>query len=290
MVGLGASALTLSAGMAACTGTNATGEPEDQPDAGEPEVFDDCSDNDPLTRADWVGFCEDRVDDDCTINVNDDPCNDGVNAHNLCQTADEPCPTTQPGSAPPNWDCTGTPPENVIAFALFEQSNNQVLRFCTFVYESTEFAGEHYIAVDVDDGNEPNGPNGLCAADYSARRHIFYSDLEDDAGNDTGCDGVKYIHAYPQENPTGESYPVDDQKLSNTCRKAIRNIVRNPQANFEPDIQYFAASRSEALGKLAILDTAEVACVGIDNLDNEPYRPGEIWVVQAAQEIEMTGN
>lgn len=51
--------------------------------------------------------------------------------------------------------------------------------------------------------------------------------------------------------------------------------------------QYFAASREEALAKLAILDTAEVACIGIDNLSGEPYRATERWYVQAAAPLQI---
>ena len=91
---------------------------------------------------------------------------------------------------------------------------------------------------------------------------------------------MRFIHAYPNPSTGNLGYPVDEQKLSNACRKMIRNIGYNDPA-FEPDIQYFAASRQEALAKLSYLETAEVSCVGIDNLQGQPYRPTEQFYVQA---------
>ena len=78
------------------------------------------------------------------------------------------------------------------------------------------------------------------------------------------------------------------KKLSNSCRKMIRNT--SSASSFTPDVQYFAASRTEALAKLAVLDTAEINCLGIDNLANQPYRAAEQFYVQAAQPITLTGN
>lgn len=241
-----------------------------------------CQDDDPLTQSDWVGFCGDRVDDNCQVDAPSTPCPDGPSSHNYCQTADEPCPSTQPASAAPSWDCSGTPPANVIAYAAYDDSNNpNVTSFCAFVYESSAIAGEHYVAVDVTNGSnvraaQPETPNRDCQADTFARRHFYLSDL--DSGD---CPDVKYIHAYPNPSTGYQGYPVDDQKLSNRCRKMIRNIGYNDPA-FNPDIQYFAASRAEAEAKLAILDRAEVNCIGIDNLQNQPYRPTEQFYVQAS--------
>jgi hypothetical protein len=69
----------------------------------------------------------------------------------------------------------------------------------------------------------------------------------------------------------------------------IRNISYNDGA-FEPDIQYFAASRDEALAKLAVLETAEVNCIGIDNINGQPYRAAEQFYVQASAPLLLTGN
>lgn len=255
------------------------------PDAGDAALS--CQDDDPLTQSDWVGFCGDRVDDNCQIDAPSTPCPDGPSSHNYCRTADEPCPATQPASAAPTWDCSGTPPANVLAYASYDNSSNlNVTSFCAFVYESSAVAGEHYVAVAVTNGSnvraaQPGTPNRDCQADTFARRHFYLSDLDDG-----DCPDVKYIHAYPNPSTGYQGYPVDDQKLSNRCRKMIRNIGYNDPA-FNPDIQYFAASREEALAKLAILDTAEVNCIGIDNLQNQPYRTTEQFYVQASAPLTL---
>ncbi len=271
-------------------------EPEPQPiPESEPEPLEpvpappeDCGDDEPLTNASWVGFCEDRVDDNCTNEQRSADCVQFPAFHSFCQTGDEECPTTQPASGPPSFDCLAPPPSNVIAFATLDAPNAQVDAFCIYVYESEAVPGEHYVAVDVTDGSDPSGPDAKCADDYSARRHLFFSDLLTAQGEPKECAPVRYSHAYPEETLSGDFFPVDDQKLSNSCRKAIRNIVRSVQSNFDPDIQYFAASRQEALAKLAILDTAEVACLGIDNLAGEPYRENEVWISQGQGRLMLT--
>jgi hypothetical protein len=181
-----------------------------------------------------------------------------------CATHDEPCPATQPASAAPAWDCTGAPPANVLAHASLGAPNEQVARLCVFVYESEAFAGEHYVAVDFDNGADPRGPDDRCATDIRWRRYLYLSDLD---GGD--CEGVHI--AFPES--------IEGQPLSTGCRKFIRNIA-NQDGIFDPDIQYFAASRAEAEAKLAILDTAEIACLGVDS--TAPYRDSDEWVVQAS--------
>ncbi|MCP4498476.1 MAG: hypothetical protein GY822_00720 [Deltaproteobacteria bacterium] len=250
------------------------------PDAGTtPPPAADCGDDDPLTNFGWVGFCGDRVDDNCRVDHPDADCTTGVYSHEYCNTGDEECPATQPASAPPTWDCATMPvPDNVIAYAHFTESNEQVQSFCVFVYESTAFAGEHYVATAISDGSNTSGPNSLCAADKSARRHFYLSDLVDEIAAATNCAPVRCVY-------DGSNVPVDDQKLSNHCRRAMRNVARGAQAEFIPEIQYFAASREEATAKLDILESVEIACLGIDRNTGEPYRVGEIWVTQAVKEL-----
>lgn len=231
-----------------------------------------CADADPLTNASWVGFCADRRDDNCAPDLDEEACADPA-SFLLCQTDDEPCPQTQPASAAPDWDCTGEPPGNVVAVARYEDDGNEAVRsFCAFVYESPIVPGEHYAAMRLENGPRPQEPDGKCLADQGARRHLFFSNLDEGA-----CDGVRY--RYPAE--------LRFQVLSNACRKMIRNVAR-VDGTFEPDIQYFAATREEALAKLDVLETAEIACIGIDGSDGRPYRPNEVWVVQAAAPLVRT--
>jgi hypothetical protein len=255
-------------------------------EGGEGEAAGDCGDDDPLTNEGWAGFCEDRVDDNCTKDV-DEECPEITSStvagqHHLGCTSDEPCPQTAPGAAAPDWDCTGTAPENVVAFARFTEANEQVASFCAFVYESPVVGGEYFATVTLVNGTDPQGPEdpsigsgGLCSADFSARRYLFFSDVDGAA-----CEAVRFIHAYGFESDTGFDHPVDEQKLSNRCRKAIRLVTRNDPA-FEPDVQFFAASEDEMRAKLDVLETAEIGCVGIDNLSGAPYRTTEVFVVQA---------
>lgn len=281
------------------TGADAGGGGGGSGDGGQvndPGAGGDCGDADPLTNDGWVGFCGDRVDDNCAVDQPNDTCPTSTASHNYCNTGDEPCPTTQPGSAAPTWDCTGTPPAGVIAYARYDDAANlNVTAFCAFVYESSAVPGEHYVAVSVTNGAnvraaKPGDPTRDCSADTSARRHLYFSNLDEGA-----CPDVKYIHAYAHPSPGQvtsadypSGYPTDEQKLSNGCRKMIRNITYNDPA-FEPDLQYFAASRQEALAKLSLLETAEVNCIGIDNLNHEPYRATEQFYVQASAPITVVG-
>jgi hypothetical protein len=184
------------------------------------------------------------------------------------------------------WNCEGTPPANIIASATYANAGNaQIAAFCAYVYESTAFPGEHYARVSFTNGNNPTGPvhpnsagtTGYCAHDTSARRHMWFSNLDDGP-----CPVVRY------------SYPdlVNNQKLSNGCRKAIKNIAGfSAGQTITPPIQYFAGSREEALGKLAVLDTVELGCLGIDNIaTGNPYRVEEEFYAQASAELTLTGN
>lgn len=258
----------LLAGASSCTPGAGAGE-----DAGPGPFGGSCDDDDPLTFRDWGGFCDDRVDDNCTFDVDPTPgCSlANTQAPHPCNTGDEPCPATLPGSAAPPWDCEGEPPPGVIARAHFTDSNEQVTSFCSYVYESAAVPDEYYVAIAWDNGPDVRGPQGKCLADTSARRYFFLSTLA--AGD---CGGVSYVHPAP----------VDEQPLSNRCRKAMRNLFMDLSL-FDPDVQFFASSREEAEAKLAVLDTAEIACIGINNAQGQPYRDNEVWVVQAAAPLEL---
>jgi hypothetical protein len=192
-------------------------------------------------------FCADRVDDDC----------DG---------GDEPCPATQPADAAPAFTCNGAAPSSVLAHAVLS-SNEQVESGCVFVYQSA--SGAFYAAVSVTDGPSPRGPQGvsagLCQYDTSARRHVFFttSPVED-------CADV--IYTYPDQ--------VPNQLLSTECRRMVRNIQSN-DPTFTPDIQFLPGDLAAQEARLARFDTAEVACLGINNQSGMPYRTDEVFVTQS---------
>lgn len=197
-----------------------------------------------------IAFCDDRVDDDC----------DGQ---------DEVCPSTQPSDAAPTFTCGADEPvpSSVLAFAQLPE-NEQVATGCVFVYQGS--SGDFFLAATVEDGAFRQGPQGqstgLCSFDYAARKHLFLTapPVED-------CDDVVFV--YPDE--------IDNQLLSNECRKMVRNIaVRDP--DFDPAIQYLPGDEEVQRRRIARFSVAEVACVGINSTTGVPYRPDEVFVSQAS--------
>jgi hypothetical protein len=150
----------------------------------------------------------------------------------------------------------------------------------------------------------------ICSADYSVRKHLFFSNLDEGP-----CAGPRYIHAYGFENcgdhpcangedTLGYEYPVDEQPLSNECRKMVKmvpslssnnttnsNLPKDADGTLanasSPLIQFFAGSDAEMTRKLEILETAEIACVGIDDPTGAPYRAAEIFGVQASAVVQI---
>src|SRR5690606_3408787 len=53
---------------------------------GDPYAGGDCGDDDPLTNGNWVGFCADRVDDNCKTEDETTPCPTSSSVHNYCNT------------------------------------------------------------------------------------------------------------------------------------------------------------------------------------------------------------
>lgn len=198
--------------------------------------------------AEGLIFCDDRVDDD----------DDGD---------DEPCPATQPADAPVAYDCAGAPPPSVLAHVDLP-SNDQVASGCVYIYQGG--TGAFYAAVDIENGPEPTGPmgqsTGLCSYDRSARRHVFMttSPLAD-------CPDLTYV--YPDM--------VENQLLSNGCRRMVRNIGYS-DADFDPDIQFLAGDEADQRNRIDVFDTVEVACLGINNTLGAPYRTDEVYVTQSS--------
>jgi len=209
-----------------------------------------------LDNPSGILFCDDRVDDNC----------DGEG---------EVCPATQPADAPPAFDCTGTPPDNVFAHASLP-TNAQVAGGCVFIYQAE--SGAFYASVDVRDGSNPQGPMGesvgLCAYDYGARKHLFFT-----TAPVSECADIAYV--YPDQ--------VANQLLSNDCRKMVRNLVRD-DPSFEPDIQFLPGNVDDQRARIETFSVAEVACLRINNASGAPYRPDELFVTQAeASFVENAG-
>jgi hypothetical protein len=224
-------------------------------------VVGDCGDDDPLTNLQWAGFCDDRVDDNCTVDHPEDDCPFQVSVHHACNTGDERCPATLPAGGPPRFDCRGPPGRGIVAWATLETPTPQVSALCVFVYESGAVPGEHLVAVHVEEGPEPIGPDFLCSADFLYRQHLFFSNL--DEGD---CPPVTV--PFPAS--------ADDFKVSNACRKAIRPLQFDDPI-FDPDVQFFAFTAEEARAKLAILESVEIGCLRAVDSDGNEVRP---WVSQ----------
>ena len=129
--------------------------------------------------------------------------------------------------------------------------------------------GAYYVAVDIEDGPSPlgpsDGPTNFCGYDFSARRHVFMTQSPSAA-----CEDLVYQHPDQAQN----------QLLSNGCRKMLRNLGFG-DTRFEPDIQFLDGELDAQLARLDMFDIAEVACIGINGTGGQPYRTGEIFVVQA---------
>ena len=85
-------------------------------------------------------------------------------------------------------------------------------------------------------------------------------------------------------------FPVDEQPLSNACRKMVKMVPNLNGANTAtaaPLVQFFAATEEERQRKLEILETAEIACVGIDDSSGHPYRAAEIFGLQASAVVQI---
>ncbi len=194
-----------------------------------------------------ITFCGDRVDDD-----GDD--------------RDENCPSTQPADAAPAYECDANPPDNVVAYAAFEE-NAQVSEGCVFVYQGE--TGAYYASVKVLNGQDVFGPmgesQGKCRAYTSARRHVFMTTSP--VGD---CPIIEFQH--PDQ--------VTNQLLSNDCRKMLRNQQFN-DPGFDPDVQYLDGDLAAQRYRLAQFDTVEVACTGLNRPSGEPYANDSVFVTQA---------
>jgi hypothetical protein len=253
-------------------------------DAGnEEDASASCSDDDdPLTNVGWAGFCGDRVDDNCTNDTGEicpaDVSDTAATDHYGC-TWDEPCSGLPDGGVMPEWDCAGTPPEGVVAYASFA-SNDQVATLCTFIFRSPASGETYYSVMPVfTNGADPFGPDDpdagrLCSFDYSARRFLFLTDKAEAV-----CEPTRVVSSFGLSDRFSDpAHPNDTQKLSTRCRKKIRKLANLTDSNAT---KLFANSQAEADAKLALLDTVEVACIGVDREDGGPIRPAEIFVLQA---------
>ena len=184
----------------------------------------DCNDQDPLQYTGSSGICGDRVDDDC-------------------DEEDEKCPESQPASTLlPSWDCADdSPPDNVYAWARFEQGNTHINPGC-FVFFAAQKDLFYVQRVGLDDTDSCQSAQGcICRYDggngYDQRLYAFTRDADA-----SSCPDI--------------SLGDGDDVVSNGCRKYLYHMYNDSRG------YSFAATGKEALEeRLDAFSTVEVACV-----------------------------
>ena len=199
----------------------------------------DCRDDDPLAHEMAEGICDDYVDDDC----------DGE---------DEACPASQPDEMlVPTWDCTGAPPENVYAWAQFEDGGDHFKAGACFVF----FEGKKDVFYAQRVGVEPlqacqDKTHGcVCPSlngwkSYDRRLYAFTT-----RGEPGACETIALTdHA-------GEEQPV-----SNTCRKYLYQLHR-----YDIPYSHVASSLGALERRLGEFSTVEIACLEDAPHQNLPF-------------------
>ena len=201
----------------------------------------DCRDDDPLAHDMAEGICNDNVDDDC----------DG---------ADEDCPTSQPDQMTvPSWDCTGTPPDNVYAWAKFADGGGYFQDggcFAFFEGKKDVFYVTRHIFRENTDPNCDKINGCVCPSlngwpSYDRRLYAF--SLRGDA---EACDPISI-----------RDHGGEDQAVSNSCRKYLY------QMHFY-DIPYsYVSSSIDALEqRLELFAKVELACAEDAPHANLPFK------------------
>ena len=195
----------------------------------------DCGPGDPIRHPGAEGICGDSVDDDC----------DG---------ADEDCPTSQPSITAPDWDCTGEPPSNVVAWARFDEGGGFFQDGgCFIFFEGLE--GEFYTARRIERANtDPSceSRNGCTCPSlngwpaYDRRMYAF-----------TLLGGVEECPQISIRDHGGE-----DQVVSNACRKYLYQMHA-----YDIPFSFVAHGLDVLQRRLALFPRVEIACV-----EDAPHR------------------
>jgi hypothetical protein len=204
----------------------------------------DCEPLDPLAHPNAEGVCNDFVDDNC-------------------DSMDEACPTTQTaGLDVPAWDCTGTPPSNVYAWARFDDGRGYYQNGgCFMFFEGlpNEFYVRHTLA-RVNQDSSCNQISGcVCPSlngwpSYDRRIYAYTTDLD--------------------QNPCEETYLVDHafaeqliQPVSNDCRRYLYQMHF-----YDIPYNYVSGDVTTLERRLSVYETLEVACIQDRPHANLPYQ------------------
>ena len=198
----------------------------------------DCADDDPLQHAGADGVCGDWVDDDC----------DGE---------DEACPDSMPNQMNvPDWDCTGDPPENVYAWARFEDGNGYFKAGGCFVFfEGTPdvfYAQRVNIerAVDCPAGNDSlNGCTCPTTGQFPAYDRRMYAFTR--RGDTPDCPDITLDDKKIDGGQRWETQPV-----SNQCRKYLYQMHY-----YDIPYSHIAMSLESLERRLTEFNVVEISCL-----------------------------
>lgn len=211
-------------------------KPDETPEAGFSREKGDCADDDPSKFEGAEGICGDNVDDNCDGN-------------------DEACPTSMPAQMDiPNWDCTGTPPENVLAHATLGDQKYFGANSCFYFFEAKK--GTFYVKLNgFERQSACTSGNGCCAefGGYDNRLYAFTKGAQDP------CEDIVI-------EKSGGGQPV-----SNDCRKYLYQM--NNQAQ---EYSYVASDLDSLKARLSTFSSVEVACVRDTTLSQSAFPFGTL--------------
>ena len=203
----------------------------------------DCKDEDPWANEQAAEICDDSVDDDC----------DGE---------DRPCPTTMESALDePDWDCSGTPPDNVIAWALFADNNDYFESGTCFIfYEGLK--GEFYVKQPRLEPKPERFASGTC----DMVEGCICPSLDRAPSEDRRLYALSVMDA-PSDCPdiaiqAGEGA---HQPVSNHCRKYLL------QLHFYPIGRSYVGDMETLHRRLDLFPRVEIACLAALPDQNLPF-------------------
>ncbi len=220
----------------------------------------------PAPTCDGVGVCDDNFSDTCDA----DP---------------DSCPTTQAsGIDEPSWDCAGTPPANVYAYATFPDGTsvkgvNLAKGACVVFFEGAKdlFYAKwfRFAPANVTDAcSKYEGcicPKGtFLNQSFDRRLYAFTWD------GDAACDEILII-----DHKDGDPETTLNQPVSNDCRKYLYALhsegdngtwaPNDGQGAYELPFSYVAGSLGDLKLRLETFPKVEVACVAVQTGGSLPW-------------------
>lgn len=186
----------------------------------------------------------------------------GDNYDDDCDNLDADCPTTQSASLDlPNWDCSGTPPDNVFAYGIFASGDGYYEDGgCFVIFEGLqdEFYVQHNLVRVSQDSSCTTIAGCVCPSlngwpSYDRRLYAFTWNGD----TDPACELTI------QDNGNTE------QTVSTGCRKYLYQMHWPGQEITEP---YVAGSTTTLDRRLTLFPKLEVACAHDAPHQNLPFQ------------------